>query len=482
MLGSIRKFSSSIYAKILLGIVVIPFIFWGMGNPFVGGSKNIIVVIDKEKYSIQEFGNFINKFASDNQKINDEQIVELLSVFIGNKLIEKEIKRFEIKLSDNSLSKLIKHQKDFKRENKFSRTEYEKFLLKNNLTAVSFEAELTKHEKKNQFMDLIGGGILPSRFLVNSSYNKINQNRNIQIINLNDLFKNEFNFSEDEIKSYYENNKDDYKEIYKHAKILELNPKKLIGINEFNDAYYNKIDEIDDIIIQGENLDYLIQQFNLEKANTFIFNQIGEDINSKIISNLSKSLIKNIFTISDTETIVLIENKNNYFIVEVFKTENIEKGLDDETVKKKILLNLKTTTKRKLIAEIISKINRDNFVKADFDKLSNEKKVSIKKVYLENKNDSKILKKELVNQIYLFPEKKVIVVHDIDLVENFLIYIDKIENVAIAEKSEEYGKYLNLAKIKITNGLFNTYENYIKKKYKVDINYKALETVKNYFN
>jgi peptidyl-prolyl cis-trans isomerase D len=203
------------------------------------------VVIDKEKYSIQEFGNFINKFASDNQKINDEQIEELLSVFIGNKLIEKEIKRFEIKLSDNSLSKLIKHQKDFKRENKFSRTEYEKFLLKNNLTAVSFEAELTKHEKKNQFMDLIGGGILPSRFLVNSSYNKVNQKRNVQIINLNDLFKNEFNFSENEIKSYYENNKDDYKEIYKHAKILELNPKKLMGIDEFNDTYYNKIGEIE---------------------------------------------------------------------------------------------------------------------------------------------------------------------------------------------------------------------------------------------
>ena len=39
------------------------------------------------------------------------------------------------------------------------------------------------------------------------------------------------------------------------------------------------------------------------------------------------------------------------------------------------------------------------------------------------------------NQIYLFPEKKVIVVHDIDLVENFLIYIDKVEN--------KYSEWLN---------------------------------------
>ena len=97
-------------------------------------------------------------------------------------------------------------------------------------------------------------------------------------------------------------------------------------------------------------------------------------------------------------------------------------------------------------------------------------------------NDSKILKKELVNQIYTFPEKRIFVVHDIDLTENFLIYIDKIENVAIGTKIEEYKKYLNLSKIKITSELFNTYENYIKKKYKVDINYKSLEAVKNYFN
>ncbi len=35
--------------------------------------------------------------------------------------------------------------------------------------------------------------------------------------------------------------------------------------------------------------------------------------------------------------------------------------------------------------------------------------------------------------------------------------------------------------MKITNGLFNAYDSYIKKRYKIDINYKALDTVKNYY-
>ena len=289
MLSSIRKFSTSIYSKILLGIVVIPFVFWGMGSTITGGSKNIVVLIDKEKYSVQEFVDFIRKFATPDKKIDSNQIEEFLSIFIGKKLIEKEIDHFDIKLSDSSLSKLIKHQKDFRREDKFSRIEYEKFLIKNNITAGFFEANLAQHEKKKQFLNFITGGVLPSKFLVNTSYDQINQKRNIQLINLNDFFRKEFNFSENQIKSYYEKSKNNYKEIYKSVKIIELNPKKLIGNNEFNNLFFKKIDEIDDIIIQGQNFDFVVQKFNLEKADRFTFNKLGKDINSKIISNLPKS-------------------------------------------------------------------------------------------------------------------------------------------------------------------------------------------------
>ena len=119
---------------------------------------------------------------------------------------------------------------------------------------------------------------------------------------------------------------------------------------------------------------------------------------------------------------------------------------------------------------------------SDFNKFSNDKNVTIKKIVLNNRNDDDNLKKELVDQVYTFAEKKVSVVYDIGLIENYLIYIDKIENVSIDENSEEYEKYLNLSKIRITNEVFNTYDAYLKEKYKIDINYNALNTVKNYFN
>ena len=71
----------------------------------------------------------------------------MLSSFIGNKLISLEIESLDIKLSDKALSKIIRSEKMFKRENKFSRTEYEKFLIKNNLSAAAFEANILEQFK-----------------------------------------------------------------------------------------------------------------------------------------------------------------------------------------------------------------------------------------------------------------------------------------------------------------------------------------------
>jgi len=481
MLGSLRKFSGSIYAKILLGIIVIPFVFWGMGD-FTSGGKNVVVVIDKEKYSSQNFVDFIQRHAPRGEKISSNDVERFLPHFIGEILMEKEIESLGFKLSDKSLSELIKNQKEFKRDNKFSRTEYEKFLLQNSITATYFEENLSKGEKKRQLLDFVGGGIFPSKFLVNNSYDLINHKRKIELINLEGLFKNELNFSSDEIKSFYENNKDNFKQVYRTIKLLKINPKVLIGADNYNDVFFKKIDEIDDIIMQGENLDYIVSEFNLKKPDSFSLNELGEDTKSKIIESLPKKLIKIIFSLEETEPTALVESEDQYFVIEVTKIETIEKAIENESVQKKILSGLKFKKKREIVSEFISRINQNKFTKLDFDNLSKDKNLSIKNITLNSQSDSSILKENLVGQIYSYPEKRVFMAHDINLTENYLVYINKILHANIDVDSDEYKKYLNLSKTKITSRLFNTYDIYIKSKYKIDINKKALDAVKNYFN
>ena len=62
--------------------------------------------------------------------------------------MEREIENLNIVVPDKSLSKIIKNEKMFKKENKFSRVEYEKFLVKNSLSAVGFEKSMSNQIKK----------------------------------------------------------------------------------------------------------------------------------------------------------------------------------------------------------------------------------------------------------------------------------------------------------------------------------------------
>ena len=71
MLGSIRKFSSSIFAKVFLFIVAIPFIFWGMGDVFTSGNQNTIVKIDNEKISTKDVVEYLDFYTKPDEELNE---------------------------------------------------------------------------------------------------------------------------------------------------------------------------------------------------------------------------------------------------------------------------------------------------------------------------------------------------------------------------------------------------------------------------
>ena len=479
MLGTIRKFSSSIYAKIILFIVIMPFIFWGMGDLFKSGNQNTILKIGKDNISTQEFVEYIKINTPVGKELDSNSIENLLSGFIGEKLLSKEIEEFKIELSDISLSSIIKNQKIFKKNNLFSRTEYEKFLVTNGISAVGFENQMFKQGKKQQMLDLISGGIIPSKFLISYNFDKINQKRNIKLIDLNDFYKKKTNITEKQINNFFIENKESFTKIYKSIKFIKLDPENLTNEKEYSDLFFKKIDEIDDLIVEGKNIDHISKKYNLTNVKILIIDELGKDKNSNVINDFSKDLIKKIFILNELEPTALVSHNDEHFIFESVETNNVQKNVSDNSVRKEIILKLKNQVKRKLISELIAKINQNNFNKSDFDKIAKEENISVKQIKIENQNDYKLLKKELVDQIYGHPEKVVIIIADTKLSESYLAFIESIENASINEKSEEFQKYFDLSKNQIVSNLYNTYDSHLKSKYKIDVNYKALESIKN---
>jgi len=481
MIGTLRKFSTSIYSKILLGIIVIPFVFWGMGSGFRDGDKNIVVTIDKDKFSAKDFVAYVKKFTPQNQKIDAAQIESLLSKFIGEQLIINETKKFNIYLSDKSLSKLIKNQKEFQRDGNFSRVEYEKFLLQKGISAFDLEQNISRQEKKNQLLELISGGLLPSEFLVNLMYDQINQKRIVDIINLNQVFQKKFEIDEAKIKLYFENNKKSYVEKFVSINYIEVTPKNLIGINDYNELFFKKIDEIDDSIANGLNFNELKNKFNLEKSTFAVFNKEGFNKSSSKIKNFPYPLIKNLFKENISGKMLFFENDQKFFIVELVNFESIQKTLNNKKIKEEISNKIKFEEKNKFIFSLIAKINENKFTKENFVNLANDSGIKVEEFIFKDINDSNKLNPELVNQIYQYPKDKVGIAASRRLEDNFLVYIKNVESVSINRASESYDQYLNLSKIKLTTNLYNTYDGYIKKRYKIDINDEALDSVKNYF-
>ena len=127
----------------------------------------------------------------------------------------------------------------------------------------------------------------------------------------------------------------------------------------------------------------------------------------------------------ESDSTVLVENNNHYYVVQVIETINVQKDLNDEITRKMIKTKVEEKFKRKIISEIIGKINNNKFNKPEFDKFAKNQKIEIKKIKINSSFDDKILNQKLVNQIYKSAGKRAIVIADIGLKESYLVYINK---------------------------------------------------------
>ena len=283
MISSLRNFAKTKFAGLLVFIMIIPFVFWGMGGMFSSGNTNNIAKINNNSISTEDFNDYINKSGIPEKTIREnlEQniIEEILSGLVSTTLLDLEIKDFDLTISEVTLLKKIKENKNFRDENGvFQRIKYEKFLLENNQTAPEFELRLKKRELQKNLFDYIGAGTISPKFLVNRLYEEENKKIEIKFVNLNNFYKKKDDITEDELKKFILENEDQLKIEYADFDYAIINPASLIGVDEFNEAFFSKIDQIE-----------------IDISNEVPFSQIVSNYNIKPLSvkNYRSSLKKN---------------------------------------------------------------------------------------------------------------------------------------------------------------------------------------------
>ena len=303
-----------------------------MGDVFRGGNQNVIASIDSEKISTQEFVDYIRRLNLNEKQIKDlpktDLIEKILSDYIGKRVMTLEIEKLGISVNDNALRNIIKSDELFSKDNKFSRTEYEKFLLKSGVTAPQFEANIVEQEKRRQFLSSLSGGLVIPEVLVDQEYKKENQIKTIKFIDL-DKFHFKKKPSEKSKKELYERNKNIFITEFKTIRYAEITPEKISGNNQYDESFFKQLDVIENNILDGQSFDDTVQSDNLKVVVLKNINAKMEDENKNKIKNITDNLFKKIYSLKSTQSPEIINIENKYFIAEISNIEKKNKSIDE---------------------------------------------------------------------------------------------------------------------------------------------------------
>ena len=327
MLNKIRNFANTKSAGILVAILIVPFVLWGMGGLFSGGNKNNVAKINNQNISTQDFQVHLNSSKIELERIkkniNNNIIEEILAELISKKIMLMEVQDLNLVISDRMLNKRIKENKNFLNDdNKFSRIKYEKFLLSNNISAPVFEFNLKQGELKKNLFNYISGGVNSPLFLTNNSFKYQTKKLTINYVNLSNFYKKKEDFTNNNIAKFVEENEDALKEKLISFKYSKITPKNLIGLDEFNNLFFKKIDELENEISNGSTFENLLKKYNLELNVEENF-KINKDDNSK-------EFYKKIYKSAEINKLVLLDENDYYILYEITNVQKILPNLKNE--------------------------------------------------------------------------------------------------------------------------------------------------------
>ena len=456
---------------LLILVIIIAFGFGGFGGGFSTGNQNNIAKINNTKISTQDFMDYLNGSGLSQQVIKnniDKNIIEeLLSSLVSMTLLDLEIKDLNLTMSEDELIERIKKDNKFQNENgKFKRTLYEKFLLTNNMNAPMYELKLKNNALQKQLFTYISGGAKSPNFLVSRYYQQKNRKLDIDYINLNKFYKKKDQFTNQEVKNFLDKNSDEFKQDYIDFSYAIITPKNLTGLDEFNQAFFDKIDDIENKI--SKNIDFKTIISELDVKITIKKNYLNLE---------NKETIENKIYNSRKNKIEILEDKGIFIFYQIEKINSKLPKLEDDKFKTRIRSLLFQKEKFEFNKDILEKISKKEFNQTTFNKLA---ETGIEKIRLDSINDNKKFENNSIKILYSLPINTFTLIADSE--DN--VYIAKTVNFEdrnISQNSDEFNAISNEASAQNRNSILKTYDYLLNNKYKVIVNEKTLDRVKNYF-
>lgn len=224
--------------------------------------------------------------------------------------------------------------------------------------------------------------------------------------------------------------------------------------------------------IEENNLkQFKINELNLNKKNKSNGN----------VKNISNNLLEKIFTIKNVKNPEIIKIENKYFLVEVKLINSNIKPITDPEVSKAINSQINFQTKIENNTSLLKDISMESFDETRLLKFASENNLFLKNYQVSNLKQNDIFSEGIIKRIFATKDGKVDLITNSTLTKNFLILVTKTQYKQIDKSSNDFEKYTAKARLNLVNEIYKIFDDQLNEKYKVELNQKTIERVKNSF-
>ena len=241
MLDQIRSNSQSFGVKLAFGIIILVFVFWGIGSLTDTGSINVVAMVNNQPITFQQFETAYRQAEEQENSQNPgrrwsaEEKRELgRNVFrslLFKELVIQEAQKNNFSVSPLELRDYVETVPAFRNDaGKFDPQIYKDVLARQRMTPAQFEDSLRRDLLSQKMMAFAMGGVWADPMEARSRFNFLYQNRTVEYVFLSaEESAASYKPGPEDMQKFYDAHKADYAIPQKvSVQYIAVNPLKLV--------------------------------------------------------------------------------------------------------------------------------------------------------------------------------------------------------------------------------------------------------------
>ncbi|MDR0449084.1 MAG: peptidylprolyl isomerase [Rickettsiales bacterium] len=335
MLSRLRNANETIWAKILMGILIFSFVGWGAASWIFGetATDDSIISVGGDKVRIADFEaeknrQFAQMERAMKKSIYSDRVVglyfsqQILSNLASRMLLERRATDIGLGVSRQAIAAMIKNAPEFQANGFFSTDKFDSVLAANNVSEGEFVEILRRQMLREMLLAGVSEGIRAPEFMVKVLYDMRFETRKIDyaVIRFDD-FAVANQPTDEDLQRIYNMSKQMVPEFRTFA-IAKVQTKNMESPDEY-DAAFARAQKMEDALIGGATLAEAAAKADAkitELKPITIQRKTAEGVDV-VETAITETLVNELFAMDQGNDTSVIELKDGFAIVRVMKID-----------------------------------------------------------------------------------------------------------------------------------------------------------------